>query len=272
MKPFLKWAGGKGALVEQIVARFPAECKGTYWEPFLGGGAVFWRLKSGGFIKKAVLSDSIEDLMTTYKQLKKDPLGVISWLRSLEDVYFNDPQKGYYLVRDGLEQLTPVQKAARTIFLNRTCFNGLFRQNQKGEFNVPIGRYKNPTICNEKLLRECSAGLKNTKLACADFESVTKHAEPGDWVYFDPPYYTDRDSFTDYTGKGFGREEHERLAAHFHELRARGVFVVASNSNYKFIHKLYKGAKIHKWMAPRNISADATLRQFVIELVIVGGS
>ena len=279
-KPILKWAGGKGELLPEIVKKFPGKCLGTYWEPFVGGGAVFLGLRSSSKIRRAVLADANSELISLYQIVKKDPEVLGSLLQQLEQAWLKDRKGTYYEVREchyeklkarGVRLGTLEGNAARMLFLNRTCFNGLYRVNRKGLFNVPMGNYKNPKIYNSSRLEAFSLALKNTSLKAADF-NVCHRARAGDWVYLDPPYFTEGDNFTGYTPGGFGKPEHERLAELFHVLVQKGVHVVASNVDHTFIRKIYKGpgVRVYKTKASRNIAAATENRKKVGEVIVVG--
>ena len=273
-KPFVKWAGGKGAILSKVVECFPEKCSGKYYEPFLGGGAVFFGLKSAGRIKTARLSDRISELTNCYVTLKKNVDGVIDALRRLENLHDpENPEELYYIVRTEFNSgnvTTPEMHAARFIYLNRTCFNGLYRENKAGKFNVPVGRYKNPMICDAFNLVEVSKALKHTHVKHSHWHQAIQKAGSGDWVYFDPPYHTEGENFTNYTSAGFGDAEHAVLATDFFTLVKRGVHVVASNSNTARIRKLYRKAKLIEIEAPRSVAARTEDRKPVTELLIVG--
>jgi DNA adenine methylase len=256
-------------LLPEILPRLPRTIN-TYYEPFLGGGAVFFALASEGRFrrfKRAALNDVNDDLMCAYLALRDYPDELI---RALSKHVYD--KKHYYAVRE-MRPLTLFGGAARFIYLNRTCFNGLYRVNSKGEFNVPFGRYKNPTICDEKTLRAASGALKDrVVLAWFDFESAVASAKRGDSVYFDPPYVplSKTANFTSYSKNGFGEAEHVRLRDCFARLDKRGVHVLLSNSDTPFVRKLYKGFKIEQVEAPRRVNSKASKRGNVGELLISG--
>jgi DNA adenine methylase len=267
MKPFLKWAGGKGALLHEILPRLPSKIN-TYYEPFLGGGAVFFALASEARFKRAILSDANEELALTYGTLRDFPDPLVQVLK--RHVYDEDH---YYAVRGiNSKKLGPPARAARFIYLNRTCFNGLYRVNKKGEFNVPFGRYTNPTICDEPALRLVSASLQSIAICSIDFEMAVMTAERRDAVYFDPPYVplSETSNFTAYSKGGFGEADHVRLRDCFAALDKKGVHVLLSNSDTPFVRKLYKGFKIEKVEAPRRVNSKASKRGNVSELLISG--
>jgi DNA adenine methylase len=263
-RPFLKWAGGKTQLLPEILARFPATYR-CYHEPFLGGGAVFFALGP----ERAVLSDVNQDLIETYRAVRDEPGAVIAQL-----VRRRATEQEYYRIRaQSPAQLTLVAAAARTIYLNRTCYNGLYRVNQKGEFNVPYGRYANPTLCNAENIRLASKALRGIELRCEDVLGVAKRAQKGDLVYFDPPYdpLSPTASFTSYARGGFGPDEQAALASVFRLLVERGVHVVLSNSDTPLVRKLYRDFKIEPVYARRAINSRADRRGHVREVIVTAG-
>jgi DNA adenine methylase len=263
-KPFLKWAGGKGKLLSEILPRLPKRF-GRYHEPFVGGGAVFFALGP----RRATLSDINADLVTAYTAIRDNVEKVIRELAAHQAT-----EERFYEVRawDSCS-LSPVESAARTIYLNRTCFNGLYRVNRRGRFNVPFGRYANPRICNPENLRTVSEALRGVKILHETVFSLSRRVRRGDLVYFDPPYdpLTPTASFTAYAKDGFGREEQRALARLFAELADRGVSVVLSNSDTPFVRKLYRGFKIETVFARRAINSRADRRGPVTEVLISAG-
>lgn len=271
--PFVKWAGGKSQLLLQYEPLFPITFN-DYFEPFVGGGAVFFFLHSQGRLGgKATLSDSNEELMNCYRVIRDRVHELV------EKLWEHDAQKMdkdyYYKVRkwdrDGrIENMSAVERAARTIFLNRTCYNGLYRVNSKGQFNVPYGRYKNPTVCDEQNLRAASQALQGVELYTEDFENCLEGVKPGDFVYLDPPYHplSATSSFTSYTKEDFGEEEQRRLARAFQEIDKRGCKVMLSNSDTPLVWELYEDYRIGVVEANRAISCKASTRKGVTELVI----
>lgn len=266
-RPFLKWAGGKTQLIQQYQPLFPSQFE-NYYEPFLGGGAVFFYLfqeHSSGF--RAILSDVNEELINMYRCVQTD---VEDLIKELELHKAKHNSEYYYQVR-AQKNRKPVKKAARIIYLNKTCFNGLYRENSKGEFNVPIGRYKNPTICNAELLRADSQALQGVKLEVRDFDKVLKEAKTDqDFVYFDPPYYplSNTSQFTSYSRYNFNEEDQFRLRDVFAELASRGVKVMLSNSDCPFIRELYQEFPIHEVSAARSINSKGTHRGKISEVVV----
>ncbi|MCC7365808.1 MAG: Dam family site-specific DNA-(adenine-N6)-methyltransferase [Dehalococcoidia bacterium] len=272
--PFLKWAGGKAKLVPEILARAPAAF-GRYHEPFLGGGAVFFALERLHPGLAARLSDGNADLVATYRAVRDEVDGVVAALRVLEARYFaDDPEcraAVYYSVR-GCVPADPDEAAARTIFLNRTGYNGLYRVNSSGRFNVPHGRYKRPRILHEERLRAASAALAHCELDAEDFEAACEAARPGDFVYLDPPYYplTATARFTNYTRESFGLPEQERLRDAFDRLTARGVAALLSNSDHPVVRELYggRGYTLDQVTMSRAINSKGTGRAPIAELLI----
>jgi DNA adenine methylase len=266
-RPFLKWAGGKTQLLQQYQPLFPSQFD-NYYEPFLGGGAVFFYLFQehlSGF--KAVLSDVNEELINMYRCVQTD---VDALIKELESHQAKHDSEYYYQIR-AQKNRKSVKKAARIIYLNKTCFNGLYRENSKGQFNVPIGRYKNPTICNAELLRADSLALQGVKLEVRDFYNVLDDAKTDqDFVYFDPPYYplSNTSQFTSYSRYNFNEEDQFRLRDVFAELASRGVKVMLSNSDCPFIRELYEEFPIHEVSAARSINSKGTHRGKISELVV----
>lgn len=264
-RPFLKWAGGKGKLLPDLVERLP-ERFGAYHEPFVGGGALFFDLRARARIARALLSDRNAPLIGIYQAVRDQVEAVIEELRR----HRND-REHYYRVRAlDPEALAPAARAARLIFLNRTCYNGLYRENRGGQFNVPFGRYANPVICDEENLRAASAALRGADLSCRAFDSVLDRAERGDLVYFDPPYHpvSATASFTAYDRGGFGPEDQERLRDLFAELAGRGVRAILSNSDTPLTRRLYRGFRIDQVQAARAINSRADRRGKVPELIV----
>lgn len=264
-RPFLKWAGGKNKLLSQFICYFPNFT--TYYEPFLGGGAVFFYLASRQPNFTAILSDINAELINTYCCVKNSHEELIFLL---EEHQKRHNQDYYYLVRSH-NRGTNVEKAARLIYLNKTCFNGLYRENSKGEFNVPIGRYKNPAICNPEGLRSASVALQISKVEVRPFDAVLDYAKTEqDFVYFDPPYYplSNTSNFTAYSRDAFNKLDQIRLKDTFAELARRKVKVMLSNSDCSFIRELYQDFNIHEILAARAINSNAKKRGKITELLI----
>lgn len=268
LKPVIKWAGGKTKILNQLSKYFPCEyC--NYHEPFMGGGAVFFYLFEEIKNKnaKAYLSDSIEEIINLYKVIRDDVEMLIN--TSKKHIY---DQKYYYSIRSqDPAQLSDVERASRTLYLNKTCFNGLYRVNSKGQFNVSFGDYTDPVIVNEEVLRNASYTFRQAELNTGDFEIVLENARAGDFVYLDPPYVplSPTSNFTGYTSGPFGFSEHRRLREVFETLQARGCYVMLSNSNTDFVRELYRGCNIKTINASRAINSIASKRGSIKELVIL---
>lgn len=266
-RPLLKWAGGKTSLLPEILRRLPSKIS-TYYEPFVGGGAVFFALAAEHRFKRAVLGDANDELMRAYGALRAHPDNVVETLKS-----HVHEEKRYYQVR-GLDPKTlkPSDRAARLIYLNRTCFNGLYRVNKKGIFNVPFGDYSNPMICDEENLRAVALALKDVRLLGEDFTQTMHSAGLGDAVYFDPPYVplSETSSFTGYAKYGFDSFDQERLRNTALTLVERGVHVLLSNSDTPFVRQLYREFHIEEVQARRAINSKGGKRGKVGELLITG--
>lgn len=263
-RPVLKWAGGKAKLVPKILARLPTKIE-TYYEPFVGGAAVFFALSSEARFKRAVLSDRNSELVDVYKAIKKDVGALIKALG--QHTYDRD---AFYAVRaEDPSGLDLFERAARTIYLNKTGYNGLYRVNKSGGFNVPFGRYTNPNICDEPRLLRASAALKKVRLEVADFQAATSNAKAGDAVYFDPPYVplSKTSSFTAYHHEAFNDAEHQRLADLFAMLAERGVTVALSNSDTPATRRLFKGFRVERIRVARPINSKSEKRGDVSEIL-----
>lgn len=259
--PFLKWVGGKRSLISELKARLP-EKYSNYYEPFVGGGALFWELAP----KHPHLSDMNFDLIMAYQVIKKDVDKLIEALKVHQKKHSEDY---YYKVRSQHHLDDPIQIAARIIYLNKTCYNGLWRVNKKGEFNVPMGSYTNPNILFEDNLRNCSKALKSAVIEYKDYLKITP--KKGDFVYFDPPYHpTDETSFTKYSKLDFTEKDQSDLADFCTELTKQGVYVMVSNSSTKFIKDLYKSNifNIGFVNAPRMVNCKPNGRNAVEEVLI----
>ena len=270
-KPFVKWVGGKRQLLAQFrrMNLYPPENfdpkNSKYFEPFVGGGAVFFDLLP----EEGFLSDLNKELVITYNVIKNDLEKLIVSLKK------HKTDKDYFLeVRaQDPSKLSDVAVASRFIFLNRTCFNGMYRVNSKGGFNVPFGKYTNPLICDEDNLRKVSKALYNIDIKHQDYKEVLKKAKKGDFVYFDPPYYpvSKTASFTSYTAETFLEKEQTELRDTLVELNKRGCFVMLSNSDTPFINKIYsgiKGVRINKVQAGRAINSNGSGRGKITEVLI----
>jgi DNA adenine methylase len=265
-RPFLKWAGGKSQLLKQYGPYFP-EREGIqcYFEPFLGSGAVFFHLQP----RKAVLADINEKLVETYQVVQQDVESLIDILGQ----YRNEEEEFYRVRAQNPVELDMIERAARLIYLNKTCYNGLYRENKKGEFNVPFGRYKNPAICNPLRLRTASKALDEVHLKNSDYDEVVDSATPGDFVYFDPPYVplSATSNFTSYNRHGFGMDDQKCLADTFDRLTSERCAVMLSNSNTPQVRELYggKGYRLIEVEARRFINSKAARRGPVTELLIL---
>lgn len=263
----MKWAGGKGRLLSQLRPLLPSGVEHMrHVEPFVGGGALFFSRRPG----RALLTDINPALVGTYAAIRDDLSGVISALRGLAKGH---SKEGYYQVRERYNQgrrISTAKRAAMFIYLNKTCFNGLHRVNRKGEFNVPVGSYKNPRILNEEGLQAASQALKHANLQCVPFEALLENAKPGDFVYFDPPYepVSPTASFTSYARDGFSQEDQTRLRDVYKALDRRGCKLMLSNSDVPFIRELYAEFEVETVAAPRAINCDARGRGKVREVVV----
>jgi DNA adenine methylase len=254
VKPVLKWAGGKQQLLDVLIPQVPKNYN-RYIEPFFGGGALFFALKP----KNAIIADLNPELINLYKVIANNVEELIAILKEMK----ND-EKYYYEIRElDPTTLSNVEQAARTIYLNRTCFNGLYRVNRQGKFNTPFGHYKNPTICDEKNLKAASIVLQGVEIIHGDYKKVLKeHAQPGDFIYLDPPYlpvstYSD---FKRYTKEQFYEEDHIELAEEVHRLHELGCYVLLTNSNHPLVHELYSKYSISVHKTRRNINSKGSKR------------
>jgi|SRR3989344_2206078 len=263
---FVKWAGGKKQLIEQFKPFFPSKIN-RYIEAFVGGGAVAFHILKTHKPKDVIISDTNEELINTYQVIKNDVENLIKELHKLKQLHNKET---FYKVRaEDPKLLSKLTSASRFIYLNKTCFNGLYRVNSKGGFNVPIGSYKNPAIVNEEELREISKLLQDTEIKVVSFEECLKWAKKGDFVYFDPPYYPlKKESFTTYTKDKFLEKEQEKLKEVFEQLDKKGCKVMLSNSDTHFIKQLYKDYNISIVKASRMINCDGSKRGKINEVVI----
>ena len=269
-KPFVKWAGGKRQVINELLKYVPDEFD-TYYEPFVGGGALLFELSP----KKAVINDSNEELMNVYNVLCNEEKfkKMCNLLNSYETKH---NEEFYYNIRNkdrsktAFNRLSDYTRAARTIYLNKACFNGLYRVNSKNEFNVPFGKKTHVNTYEGSNLITVSNYLtmNDVKILSVDFEEAVKDAKKGDFVYFDPPYDSDTKSFTSYTETGFDKSEQTRLARVFKELDKKGVYVMLSNHSTVLVNELYKGYHIYTIEAKRNINANGKKRGKVEELII----
>lgn len=297
-KPFLKWAGGKTQLLDEINRRLPEEINtdkiSKYVEPFVGGGAVFFHLIARYDFEEVILNDINKECILTYKVIQNNVEDLIDVLSRMEDEYFglesmDEKDKMYYRQRDKFNEGKInmdydnfsedwIEHAAIMIFLNKTCFNGLYRENRKGLFNVPFGKRSNPTICDEQNLRKASLALQGVKLLCLDFEELTQFIDEKTFVYMDPPYrpLNATSNFNDYSKEPFNDESQIRLAKWFRKLsEVNNAFLMLSNSDPTnvnpdddFFDKLYEGFNIERVKASRAINSKGSGRGQIRELLI----
>ncbi len=299
-KPFLKWAGGKTQLLREFSARLPPELKEgkitKYVEPFVGGGAVFFYLNRIYAFEHCCICDANEELVLLYRVIKRSVNQLVSELQVLESEYLSKDDAArepfYYAVRSAFNQKRSgidfrryhagwIERAAQIVFLNRTCYNGLFRVNRKGEFNVPFGRYKEPEILNEDNLRNAAALLKTAQIILGDFTRCKQFVNKDTFVYLDPPYrpLSGTASFTNYSKNGFTDGDQMRLAEFFRELDALGAKIMLSNSDPQnenpldtFFDDLYSGYRIERVPAKRMINCNALRRGEISELIVTNYS
>lgn len=266
-QPFLKWAGGKWAIAPRIAGLLPKDARDrVYREPFLGGGAMFFYLQP----ERAILSDAVGDLIATYTIVQSNVEPLIKRLTALRDTHSTEQ---FYAIRKRFNEekdAPKVDRASWLVYLNKTCFNGLFRTNRSGEFNVPAGRFKNPGIVDPERLRLAGAVLTRAELTHAPFSHLLNVAAEGDLIYLDPPYVplSKTSSFSAYSDGTFTEKDHAELARVFRELDARGCLLALSNSDTPAVKDLYAGFDITPIIAPRAISSKATTRGEVSELLI----
>lgn len=288
-KPFLKWAGGKGQLLNKFEELYPqALIDGkieTYIEPFVGGGAVLFNVLQNYEIKKAYINDINKELINCYRCIKADIEEVIKQLKALENEYLScvDRNSYFYEVRNRYNEIhlnghLDFEKCADFIFLNRTCFNGLYRVNRDGKFNVPHGRYKNPLICDQDNLRLCSKLLQRVEINFGSYEQVLDKADKNAFIYFDPPYrpLIEKNSFVSYDKSVFDDNDQITLADNYKELNKKGCLLMLSNSDPKntneednFFDDIYEGFKIERVFAKRMINCQASKRGDITEIVVL---
>lgn len=290
IRPFVKWAGGKGGLLPQLKNFYPFDLENgiieRYVEPFIGGGAVLIDILQKYDVKEAYAFDINKDLINCYNVIKSNVEDLIEELDKKEKeflkletddrtAYFYDIRSKYNSYK--LEKLIDVKRASEFIFLNRTCFNGLYRVNKSGEFNVPCGKYKNPTICDSKNLRNLSGLIKNVVFEYGDYKKSSKYVDNKTFVYFDPPYrpLSITSGFTSYTKEDFNDENQKELAQYYRELNKKKAKLMLSNSNPKntnkedtFFEDIYKGFNINEVSAKRMINANSKGRGEISELLI----
>ena len=291
-KPFIKWVGGKTQLIDSIEKALPKDFENqnnlTYIEPFVGGGAVlFWILQKYPNIKNAVINDINPDLTTAYKTIKKDPAELINQLLLIQNEYLSlseEKRKEYFLLkreRFNTKSLEPIENTALFIFLNRTCFNGLYRVNSKGLFNVPFGSYANPKICDEQTIMADSELLQKVEILTGDFEATLHYAGENSFFYFDPPYkpLSETSSFNSYAKEDFNDREQIRLGKFCQRIDVLGHSFILSNSDVKgknphdnFFDELYSSFEIKRVYATRMVNAKAEKRGKLTELLISNSS
>jgi DNA adenine methylase len=265
LAPFLKWVGGKRALLRQLLRFIPPKIK-TYYEPFIGGGALFFELARMGRFERARLSDRNEELIRCYAAIKRNVAQVV---RALEKHRYDE--EAYYRVRElNPDKLSDPACAARTIYLNRCGYNGLYRVNKSGRFNVPFGQYEKPRLIQPERLRLVAEALQNAHLEAGDFESMVAGAGRGDFIYFDPPYVplSPTANFTGYARLGFAAADQERLAALLRSLGKARVTALLSNSDCAETRRLYRGLPFSAVDVRRSINSDVTKRGPVSELIV----
>ena len=291
LKPVIKWAGGKSQLLKEISARYPrhlGQSISKYAEPFVGGGAVLFDILEKYDLDKIYISDTNAELINVYKQLKENVLNLIDILSSYEEKYLKQTgaqrKDFYYEMRSKFNHLIEYKKSASTIegaslfiFLNHTCFNGLYRVNKRGEFNVPMGAYKNPKICDAENLRNVSKALSKVDIVCDDYQKSSEFIDKDTFVYLDPPYrpLSVTSSFTSYTEKDFNDRNQKELAVYVRELADRGAKILLSNSDPKntdpnddFFDRLYSQQKIERVFASRMINSNAASRGQISEILV----
>lgn len=289
IKPFLKWAGGKGQILNKIRPLYPKELGSKinkYIEPFIGGGAVFFDVVTNYKLDTYIINDINKELVNTYKAIQQDINSLLGYLSNITSYYkqlsIDDKDLFYYSIRKKynniiIDKSINIEKAALFIFLNKTCFNGLYRVNRNNQFNVPTGKYKNPTIYDEENLLNISQILQKVEILCGDFSTVYNHIESNTFIYIDPPYrpLTKTSSFTNYSTYLFDDKEQIRLSTFINEADKKGAYVLASNSDPKntsendlFFDELYSSKNIIRIEAQRAINSNPLRRGKITELII----
>lgn len=289
VKPFIKWVGGKSQLIEQLDAKLPADFDSledvTYIEPFVGGGAMlFYMLQHYPNINHAIINDINPDLTTCYRTVRDNPKELIASLQDIENIYLSlnteEARKEFFMVvrnRYNEKNLDPIENTTKFFFLNKTCFNGLYRVNKKGLFNVPFGRYSNPTICNPETILKDSELLQRVEILNGDFEETFKYAQGNTLFYFDPPYrpLNDTSSFNNYTKEAFNDNEQIRLKKYCDRINDAGFKFMLSNSDCKsvngednFFDVLYAAYQIERVWASRNINSNPNKRGELTEILV----
>ena len=288
-KPFIKWVGGKSQLIEQLEAQLPADFDNwenvTYIDPFVGGGAMlFYMLQRYPNINHAIINDINSDLATCYRTVRDTPEQLISSLKDIEKAYLaletEDGRKDFFMAvreRYNEKNLDPIENTTKFFFLNRTCFNGLYRVNKKGLFNVPFGKYANPTICDPETIRKDSELLQRVEILNGDFEATFEYAHGNTFFYFDPPYrpLSDTSSFNDYAKEAFNDDAQIRLKEYCDRIHEAGFRFMLSNSDCKgkneednFFDVLYQAYQIERVWASRNINSNPNKRGKLTEILV----
>ena len=289
VKPFIKWVGGKSKLIEQLDAQLPADFDSlenvTYIEPFVGGGAMlFYMLQHYPNINHAIINDINPDLTTCYRTVRDNPKELIASLQDIENTYFSlnteEARKEFFIVvrnRYNEKNLDPIENTTKFFFLNKTCFNGLYRVNKKGLFNVPFGRYSNPTICNPETILKDSELLQRVEILNGDFEETFKYAQGNTLFYFDPPYrpLSDTSSFNNYAKEAFNDDAQIRLKKYCDRINDAGFKFMLSNSDGKsvngednFFDVLYAAYQIERVLASRSINSNPNKRGELTEILV----
>ena len=270
IRPFVKWAGGKRQIIDKLIKYAPKKFN-KYYEPFVGGGAFLFELEP----KYAVINDYNIELINVYNCIK-DKNKYKKVLKILDDYEIKNSKEFYYEIRNMdrdkslYNKLSDIEKCARTIYLNKACFNGLYRVNSKNEFNVPFNQKEKVNTYDKDNVELISLYLRNNDITIlnGDFEDAVKSAKANDFIYFDPPYDSDTDTFTSYTNSGFNRDDQIRLSEIFKKLDKKGCYVMLSNHNTKLINELYRDYNIHVIMAKRNINSNGKGRGTIEEVII----
>ena len=289
VKPFIKWVGGKSQLIEQLDAQLPADFDSlenvTYIEPFVGGGAMlFYMLQHYPNINHAIINDINPDLTTCYRTVRDNPKELIASLQDIENTYFSlnteEARKEFFIVvrnKYNEKNLDPIENTTKFFFLNKTCFNGLYRVNKKGLFNVPFGRYSNPTICNPETILKDSELLQRVEILNGDFEETFKYAQGNTLFYFDPPYrpLSDTSSFNNYAKEAFNDDAQIRLKKYCDRINDAGFKFMLSNSDGKsvngednFFDVLYAAYQIERVLASRSINSNPNKRGELTEILV----
>jgi DNA adenine methylase len=274
--PFVKWAGGKGSLLPELLRHAPFQLS-NYYEPFLGGGALFFAIYTRNARFNAHLTDINSELINAYRIIKDKPDELIQLLSKFQNDYYRSANVSkFFYEKRSWRSSNSVESAARLIFLNKTCYNGLYRVNSRGEFNVPFGRYKKPKILDAQNIRAISKALRdtNTELRSSDYKAALSTCSKNDFVYLDPPYQpkSKTSSFTDYTPGGFSEMDQRELALEFERLIGRGCTVLLSNSETPLTTRLYRRFETKSVTVNRPINSVGSGRTGYKELIVVGGS